>query len=239
MPFTILDPPLPSFAQFRYLRRYGGKLTMLRRMEIDLISKLDLSGEVLDFGGGETANYRRYLPQDLTLRSVNISEEFSPTDLVAVDDPIPFEDSRFDAVVTFNTLEHIYDDRGSLADITRVLKPGGALHIIVPWMYPVHGHPDDFNRHTPSWWAATLAGLGYEEVSLLPLVFGRRTSALLIKGRGDKLVRGLVETAAAALDILEARVRFGSAGAYSGRRGQTVWSSAPGWYIKAMKATDV
>ncbi len=237
MSFTLLDPPLPSFAQFRHLRNYGGKLTMLRRMEIDLISQLELSGEVLDFGGGETTNYRRHLPSGLTLRSVNISDEFNPTDLVAIGDPIPFEDAQFDAVITFNTLEHIYDDQGSLADITRVLKPGCALHIIVPWMYPVHGHPDDFNRHTPSWWAATLAGLGCEEVSLLPLVFGRRTSALQIKGRGDKLVRGIVESWAAAFDILEARARFGNARIYSGRRGQTVWSSAPGWYIKATKAT--
>lgn len=235
MTFTLLDPPLPSLARFRDLRRFGARKTMLRRMELDLISGLDLSGDVLDFGGGETANYRRFLPAGITLRSVNISEQFQPTDLVAVGDPIPFDAASFNAVITFNTLEHIHDDTGSLADITRVLKPGGTLHVIVPWMYPVHGHPDDFNRHTPSWWAATLEGLGYGAVSLLPLVFGRRTSALIIKGRGDKVIRGLVETTAAALDVLEARIRFGGGTAYSGRRGVTVWSSAPGWYIRAVK----
>jgi SAM-dependent methyltransferase len=209
---------------------------MLRRMELDLIAGLDLSGEVLDFGGGEAANYRRHMPDGLSLRSVNISDEFRPTDLVAVGDPIPFADDRFDAVVTFNTLEHIHDDVGSLAEVTRVLKPGGVLHVIVPWMYPVHGHPDDFHRHAPSWWATTLAELGYAETALTPLVFGRRTSALMIKGRGDRAVRGLVESIAAALDIAEARLRFPGAMRYSGRRGETVWSSAPGWYIRAQKA---
>lgn len=70
----------------------------------------------------------------------------------------------------------------------------------------------------------------------MALVFGRRTSALMLKGRGDKAIRGLVETNAALLDILSARLRFRRAQGYAGRRGETVWSSAPGWYIRAVKA---
>lgn len=209
---------------------------MLRRMELDQITRLDLSGSVLDFGGGTTANYAKYLPKGLNLRSVNISNEFKPTDLVEVGAPIPFDDAHFDAVITFNVLEHIYDDIGALSEVTRTLKPGGVLHIMVPWMYPVHGHPDDFNRHTPSWWHTTLDALGYAETSLLPLVFGRRTSALTIKGRGDKAIRGIVETHAALIDIAAARLRFGRSDTYAGRRGETVWVSSPGWYIRAIKA---
>ena len=236
MTFTFQDPPLPSLARFRTLRGYGAEKTMLRRMELDLISSLDLSGDVLDFGGGTTANYVSCLPTTASLRSVNISDEFKPTDLVQPGDPLPYTDAQFDAVITFNVLEHIYDDLGVLAEVTRTLKPGGALHIIVPWMYPVHGHPDDFNRHTPSWWSTTLANLGYCDAALLPLVFGRRTSALMIKGRGDKAIRGIVETHAALLDIMAARLRFRSDSAYTGRRGETVWASSPGWYIRATKA---
>lgn len=236
MPLTLQDPPLPSLSRFRALRAYGAQYTMLRRMELDLISTLDLAGDILDFGGGTTTNYAPHLTKSATYRSVNISDEFKPTDLVQVGDPIPFADAHFDAVITFNVFEHIYDDVASLAEVTRTLKPGGTLHIIVPWMYPVHGHPDDFNRHTPSWWGTTLTSLGYENTTLLPLVFGRRTSALTIKGRGDKSIRGIVETQAALFDILEARARFGRQATYSGRRGETVWSSAPGWYISARKA---
>lgn len=235
MTFTIQNPLLPTLARFRTLRGYGAKETMLRRMELDLISTLDLAGEVLDFGGGTTTNYARFLPADLNIRSVNISDEFKPTDLVQPGAPIPYTDAQFDAVITFNVLEHIYDDIAALTEVTRTLKPGGALHIIVPWMYPVHGHPNDFNRHTPSWWATTLDALGYADTSLLPLVFGRLTSALMIKGRGDKAVRGIVETHAALIDIASARARFGKGSTYSGRWGETVWSSSPGWYIRATK----
>ena len=84
-------------SRFRRLRGYGAKQTMLRRMELDLISTLDLAGHVLDFGGGTTANYAKFLPDGINLRSVNISDEFKPTDLVEVGDPIPFNDAHFDA----------------------------------------------------------------------------------------------------------------------------------------------
>ena len=236
MTYKLIDPPLPGLGHYRRLRRHGARNTMLRRMELDLIAGLPLRGCVLDFGGGEATGYRRLLPPGIALRSVNISTEFRPTDLVAPGDPLPFADGHFDAVLSFNVLEHIHDDVSALAELARVLRPGGALHVIVPWMYPVHGHPDDFNRHTPSWWGATLDRLGFSGVAVLPLVFGRRTSALMIRGRGDRAVRGLVEGLAAVLDVAEARLRFGSGDSYTGRRGETVWSSAPGWYVHAARS---
>lgn len=237
MTFTLLDPPLPSVTRFRHLRSYGAHMTMLRRMQLDCLAQVSATGVMLDFGGGQSTNYTRYLPNGLDLRSVNISNEFQPTDLVKPGDPIPYADAHFDSVMTFNVLEHIYEDVAAMTDLTRVLKPGGVLHISVPWIYPVHGHPDDFHRHAPNWWAITLATLGYANVTLLPLVFGRRTSALTVQGRGDKVIRGIVESKAALRDILSARLRFRKSDAYTGRRGETVWSSAPGWYIRAVKAS--
>ncbi|MBI2745591.1 MAG: class I SAM-dependent methyltransferase [Burkholderiales bacterium] len=38
---------------------------------------------------------------------------------------LPFEDASFDLVVSFGVLEHVRDDRCSLKEIRRVLKPGG------------------------------------------------------------------------------------------------------------------
>lgn len=236
MTFELRDPPLPSFARFRALRALGPSRTMLRRMQHAVMSDLPLHGDVLDFGGGQSTSYSRYLPSGPTYASVNISAEFNPTHLVEPGATLPFDDGTFDAVLSFNVFEHIRDDIAALSEVTRVLKSGGALHVSVPWIYPVHGHPDDFHRHTPSWWFATLADLGYSHGSLLPLVFGRRTSALSVKGRGDKAIRGLVESLAATSDIAKARLRFRGQSHYTGRRGETVWSSAPGWYIEATKA---
>ena len=49
---------------------------------------------------------------------------------------LPFADGSFDAVVTSEVLEHIPDDVGAIAELTRVLRPGGVLAATVPTWWP-------------------------------------------------------------------------------------------------------
>lgn len=49
---------------------------------------------------------------------------------------LPFADNTFDCVVTSEVLEHIQDDVSAIAELTRVLKPGGRLGVTVPTMWP-------------------------------------------------------------------------------------------------------
>lgn len=49
---------------------------------------------------------------------------------------LPFEDHSFDCVVTSEVLEHIQDDVSAIAELARVLKPGGTLGVTVPTMWP-------------------------------------------------------------------------------------------------------
>lgn len=48
---------------------------------------------------------------------------------------LPFRDGTFDAVITSEVLEHVQDDVAALAEMVRVLRPGGAFAATVPaWM---------------------------------------------------------------------------------------------------------
>jgi SAM-dependent methyltransferase len=49
---------------------------------------------------------------------------------------LPFADAAFDAVVTAEVLEHITDDAGAIAELARVLRPGGVLAATVPTWWP-------------------------------------------------------------------------------------------------------
>lgn len=49
---------------------------------------------------------------------------------------LPFADDSFDTVVCSEVLEHIPDYRGALAEITRVVRPGGTLIVSVPRFLP-------------------------------------------------------------------------------------------------------
>ncbi|MFH8724513.1 class I SAM-dependent methyltransferase [Streptomyces termitum] len=45
---------------------------------------------------------------------------------------LPFPDESFDVVIISEVMEHIPDDKGVLAEMVRVLKPGGRIAITVP-----------------------------------------------------------------------------------------------------------
>jgi ubiquinone/menaquinone biosynthesis C-methylase UbiE len=54
---------------------------------------------------------------------------------------LPFPDESFDGVFFNEVLEHVDDEAQSLAEIRRVLKPGGTLAVLVPNRYfPFEGH---------------------------------------------------------------------------------------------------
>ena len=49
---------------------------------------------------------------------------------------LPFPDNTFDCVVTSEVLEHIQNDVAAIAELHRVLKPGGTLGVTVPTWWP-------------------------------------------------------------------------------------------------------
>jgi SAM-dependent methyltransferase len=49
---------------------------------------------------------------------------------------LPFADGTFDRVLCSEVLEHIEDDEGAMAELARVLRPGGTMAITVPRFGP-------------------------------------------------------------------------------------------------------
>jgi SAM-dependent methyltransferase len=49
---------------------------------------------------------------------------------------LPFPDDSFDKIIISEVMEHIPDDKGVLAEMVRVLKPGGSIAVTVPRWLP-------------------------------------------------------------------------------------------------------
>jgi SAM-dependent methyltransferase len=59
---------------------------------------------------------------------------------VRANDPLPFDDGRFDCVFAWSVFEHVDDVPFALNEIHRVIRPGGAFFIqIAPLYYSPHG----------------------------------------------------------------------------------------------------
>ena len=62
---------------------------------------------------------------------------------LAVCEALPYADASFDLILSHEVLEHVQDDAQAVAEIVRVLRPGGRAVIFVPnRLYPfeTHGH---------------------------------------------------------------------------------------------------
>ena len=49
---------------------------------------------------------------------------------------LPFADASFDRIIASEVLEHIPDDTAAIAELVRILRPGGVLAITVPRRFP-------------------------------------------------------------------------------------------------------
>jgi SAM-dependent methyltransferase len=92
--------------------------------------------------------YRRVTGLDFSVDAIRHCEEkgLGPVrqgDVCA----LPFPDASFDLVLATDVVEHVDDDRRALAEIARVLAPGGAVLITVPTFPSLWGTQDRIAQH--------------------------------------------------------------------------------------------
>ena len=80
---------------------------------------------------------------DLEIDRVREARADTPRALVAAAESLPYRSDYFDTIISNEVIEHVADDRAAMAEMVRVLKPGGRIVLFCPnrW-YPVeqHGH---------------------------------------------------------------------------------------------------
>jgi len=81
---------------------------------------------------------------------------------------LPFASGRFDTVLSLEVLEHLPDPDRCVAELARVLAPGGTLLASVPFCTPLHALPYDFYRFTAAGIRALLERHGLRVESVTP-----------------------------------------------------------------------
>ena len=94
----------------------------------------------VEFGGSNNV-IRRFVP--------GADYEIAPNwPEVDVQNLVNYSDESYDAVVLDNILEHVPDPFRAVAEVRRILKPGGVCVSATPFIVRIHEVPDDYWRFT-------------------------------------------------------------------------------------------
>ena len=124
-------------------------------------------GDVLDVGCGAMP-FRALLPNDVHYQGIDVPVAGSfgmhshPEIMIFDGVRIPFPDCSWDGILCTEVLEHASDPEVLIAEMQRVLRPGGILLLTVPFAARVHHAPHDYHRFTRFRLQALLAGFNVE-----------------------------------------------------------------------------
>jgi len=104
---------------------------------------IESHGLVLDLGAGNARESEHY-PNVVFHEFVH----YAHTDVVSICDRLPYREGVFDAVISKAAFEHMVRPWEMAAEVYRVLKPGGLVHVDTAFMQPVHGEPYHFFNMT-------------------------------------------------------------------------------------------
>lgn len=116
-------------------------------------------GTVLDIGGRDRGAFQKPKRKVEKWIFLDIEARHHPDVVADVADMKTVAAETIDVVNAIELFEHVEKIDAGLQECCRVLKPKGTLIISAPFLYPIHGDPNDYQRWTAEKWRQTLHAL--------------------------------------------------------------------------------
>ncbi|MBC7886428.1 MAG: class I SAM-dependent methyltransferase [Ferruginibacter sp.] len=128
-----------------------------------------LSGVVLEIGAGGNhlkedfkSMYGEWISLDYDLRSDSI-------DLRGDGQQLPFKNEMFDTIISIDVLEHVPNPEKFVAEMFRVIKPGGTVILSTPFFFYLHEEPFDFFRFSKYGLRTIFERHGFKVIDVIPI----------------------------------------------------------------------
>jgi SAM-dependent methyltransferase len=136
------------------------------------LAKLYASGRMIDIGCGEKQYedlFRPFVTEHIGVDHPDTQHTGTKADIFSSGYEIPVPEASFDTVLFTSVLEHMEEPERALRECARVLKPGGNMIFLVPFIWHVHEAPRDFYRFTPIAMRYLLERVGFTLTNFAPV----------------------------------------------------------------------
>jgi len=106
-------------------------------------------GAILDVGAGRLSTRKLLASVGTSYTSCDVCQTHPELDVVCdITKPLPFGSSSFDTLYCCSVLEHTRAPWTVFDELFRILRPGGRVILSVPFIFYLHGAPEDYFRFT-------------------------------------------------------------------------------------------
>lgn len=148
--------------------RYFSAATLALWREAEHRAAGHCRGLALDAGSGRGAWRTAILERADVCDSIDLEPRGAdrPTWVGDLMDMPQVPSARYDTVVCHQVLEHLPDPGRALAELRRVLVPGGVLIVSAPHLSRLHELPHDYFRYTPHGLRVLLERAGFRDAEI-------------------------------------------------------------------------
>lgn len=142
-PSAIRERLQPKLYDYSYMVTASARKILDEMLK--LTSKQQSRLKILDLGCGykpfkSLFSNDQYIGVDMSLNSY--------ADIIADNQDLPFKNNIFDIIIISEVLEHCENEYKVIDELRRVAKNKALVYLTLPFIFPLHGAPYDFNRFT-------------------------------------------------------------------------------------------
>lgn len=164
-----------NYFSLKLLKIYLKRHSLLRILQIKECLNIYLKGISIEFGAVKNRDktFSNFFYGKSKFRYSNI-KKFKNSNIIPLDltKKLKVKSNKFDNVLLFNVVEHLNDHNKTFSEIFRILKKNGLLIGSTPFLYQVHGVPNDYFRFTKNFFEEKLKKNKFKEIKIKNLGFG-------------------------------------------------------------------